>query len=253
MFSKAFPVFPYVEFRNWHDPRSGLELLNATPMISQGYTALQNRPGLLIETHMLKPYKQRVDGTYELLRFSLQFVNDDAKNLIALTKEADEYASSRSFRKKKFAVKYKLSQTDSTLVDFLGVEYSVEKSDLTGGNWFKYSSTPKTFKVALFDKSLPIEKVTLPEAYLIPPEWTDVIKRLKYQHVDMRVLDKEKTLVVESYKFSNPKWQERPYEGRHRLNTDYEIISEERTYPAGTVVVTMNQRLPYNQPLTLIM
>ncbi len=242
MFSKGFPVFPYVEFRNWHDPRSGLELLNATPMISQGYTALQNRPGLLIETHMLKPYKQRVDGTYELLKFSLGFVNNDAKNLIALTNEADEYASSASFRKKKFAVKYKLSQTDSTLVDFLGVDYSIVKSDLTGGDWFKYSSDPKTFKVALFDKSLPIEKVTLPEAYLIPPEWTDVIKRLKYQHVEMKVLDKEKTLIVESYKFSNPKWQEHPYEGRHRLKIDYEIISEERTYPAGTVIVTMNQR-----------
>ena len=242
MFSKGYPVFPYVEFRNWHDPRSGLELLNATPMISQGYTALQNRPGLLIETHMLKPYKQRVEGTYELLRFSLEFVNKDYETLTTLTKKADEYVSSADFRKKKFAVKYELSQTDSVMVDFLGVDYTVEKSELTGGDWFKYSSNPETFKVALFDNSIPSEIVDLPEAYLIPPEWTEVIDILKAQHVEMRRLDKERTLVVNSYKFSTPQWRERPYEGRHRLSADYEIITEKRTYPAGTVVVSMNQR-----------
>jgi murein tripeptide amidase MpaA len=37
------PIFPYVSFKNWHDPRSGLIRKVGTPMISQGYTALQNR------------------------------------------------------------------------------------------------------------------------------------------------------------------------------------------------------------------
>ena len=60
----GYPVFPYVDFRNWHDPRSGLISEVAPPMLSQGYTALRNRPGLLIETHMLKPYNVRVSATY---------------------------------------------------------------------------------------------------------------------------------------------------------------------------------------------
>jgi len=242
MFKKDYPVFPYVEFRNWHDPRSGLELKAATPMISQGFTALQNRPGLLIETHMLKPYKQRVEATYKLLLFSLNFVNHESENLIALNKQADNFSSSDDFRNKNFAVKYSLSQSDSVMVDFLGVEYTVEKSDLTGGNWFKYSSTPATFNIPLFDNSVPSEEVDLPLAYLIPPEWTEVIKRLKYHHVKMNVIKNPVTLEVNSYKFSNPKWQQRPYEGRHKLSADYENITEERTYPTGTVVVLMNQR-----------
>ena len=242
MFNKNYPVFPYVEFRNWHDPRSGLELNLATPMISQGFMALQNRPGLLIETHMLKPYKPRVEATYELLLFSLNFVNDESETLITLNKQADDYVSSDDFRKEKFAVKYSLSQTDSVMVDFLGVEYTIEKSDLTGGDWFKYSSTPATFNIPLFKNSKPSEEIDLPTAYLIPPEWTEVIKKLKYHHVKMDVLKNPITLEVSTYKFSNPHWQERPYEGRHRLNADYENIIEERTYPVGTVVVPMNQR-----------
>ncbi|HKK10462.1 MAG TPA: M14 family metallopeptidase, partial [Bacteroidales bacterium] len=74
MFDAGFPVFPYVSFRRWHDPRSGLRTNIAPPRISQGYTALQNRPGLLIETHMLKPYKNRVESTYKMIELSLDLL-----------------------------------------------------------------------------------------------------------------------------------------------------------------------------------
>jgi murein tripeptide amidase MpaA len=40
------PAFPYVEFRNWHDPRSGLYLTPSSPMYSQGYSErLQDQGG----------------------------------------------------------------------------------------------------------------------------------------------------------------------------------------------------------------
>ena len=53
METMGFPVFPYIEFRDWHNPESGLESESSPPMLSQGYTSYRNRPGLLIETHML--------------------------------------------------------------------------------------------------------------------------------------------------------------------------------------------------------
>lgn len=40
----GYPVFPYVQFRRWHDPKSGLIRDVAPPMLSQGYVALRNRP-----------------------------------------------------------------------------------------------------------------------------------------------------------------------------------------------------------------
>ena len=49
----GFPIIKYVQFRNWHDPRSGLKDGVARPRFSTGYTTLYNRPGLLIETHIL--------------------------------------------------------------------------------------------------------------------------------------------------------------------------------------------------------
>ena len=50
---------------------------------------LENRPGLLVELHMLKDYKTRVTGNYEILRALLEVMNRDAGKLIALNREAD--------------------------------------------------------------------------------------------------------------------------------------------------------------------
>ena len=241
MFEKGFPVFPYVQFRNWHDPRSGLEYGVATPMISQGYTALQNRPGLLIETHMLKPYKPRVESTYEMLKFSLGFINDNYIELKKLVKDADEKIIS-GVKDAKLGVKYEVSKDDSVMVDFLGVEYSVDKSDLTGGDWFKYSSVPATFNVPFFNKSIAVEEVILPQAYLIPVEWIEVINRLKYHNIKMHKEVITDSINVEVYRFSNSKWGNRPYEGRHRVSVDYTLNKEKMSFPNGVMVVPMNQR-----------
>jgi hypothetical protein len=98
------PIFPYVSFLNWHDPRSGLVRSVGTPMISQGYTALQNRVGLLIETHMLKPYKPRVLATQDLILKTLEVMNRDHQKLMDLNHAADVKMSSIKLAPKKLAV-----------------------------------------------------------------------------------------------------------------------------------------------------
>ena len=49
-------------------------------------------------------------------------------------------------------------------------------------------------------------------------------------------------LDVEMYKFSNVKWQQRPYEGRHPLTYTVEKFKDKHTFPPGTMVAWMNQR-----------
>ena len=78
MDAAGYPMFPYMMFRNWHDPRSGLRSSVAGPKLFTGLYCSQNRIGLLIENHCLKDYKTRVSGTYELLHFLCRFLNDQA-------------------------------------------------------------------------------------------------------------------------------------------------------------------------------
>lgn len=58
----------------------------------------------------------------------------------------------------------------------------------------------------------------------------------------MTPLLKENKLEVKTSRFRNVIWQKRAYEGHHKLT--YELIDsvEQRTYPAGTMLVEMNQR-----------
>lgn len=237
------PILSYVEFRNWHDPRSGLYSGVAPPMLSQGYTAIQNRPGLLIETHMLKPYNVRVKATYDMLRLTIAILNKEGPTLQSIEQQADKFVASPEFRKQEMPLKFTYSQTDSTMVDFLGYEYTIEKSGISGGDWFKYdTSRPVVMNAPFFDHPEASYSALLPEAYIIPTEWTEVIEKLKMHGININYLAEPATCSVQSYRFSNASWQQRPYEGRHGVTFDCMPITEIRQYPAGSAVIDMNQR-----------
>lgn len=243
MRENGFPIFPYVQFRKWHDPRSGLRTGAAPPMISQGYAALQNRPALLIETHMLKDYKTRVDATIQMLIHTLFIINHQAETLKTLIEMADKSTASPAFRKQEYPLKWITSQTDSLMVDFEGFDYKVLKSDLTGGDWFVYDNTkPISMKLPFFNKTVPSSKTILPEAYIIPAEWTEVINRMKLHGIKMDLLTQAAEVKVKSYKFRDFDFRKTPNEGRHMVTTEVDDIEETRVFPAGSAIVHTNQR-----------
>lgn len=238
------PAFPYVEFRNWHDPRSGLYLSPAPPMLSQGFFAVRNRPGLLIETHMLKDYKTRVEATYKTILHTMELLNRDRTNFLATIRQADLYTASVAFRKKIFPVKFRTSYKDSVLVNFKGVEYEAVKSSLTGGEWFIYHpEKPVIFKIPFFTKAEPIVSVMLPEAYIIPVEWNDIIRRIRLHGLKSYTINKPTIYTVQSYRFSNTHFRNVSYEGRISVNFDLDTLTMTREYQPGSVIVPMNQPL----------
>jgi len=243
MFASGNPIFPYVVFRNWHDPRSGLISQIAPPILSQGYVAMRNRPSLLIETHMLKPYKQRVLATNAMIRFTLEMMNKEALQLKFAIQTADQEVLSNDFRNKEYPLQYSTSPNDSIMVEFLGVEYRITKSDLTGGDWFQYGSKKAIFKIPMFKQYQPMESTKLPKAYIIPIEWQDIIERLKIHGVQMQTLTETKILKVKSYKFSNVKQRDQSYEGCQTVTFDQQEIEEERTYYPGSVIIPVSQPL----------
>lgn len=243
MENAGFPVFPYVDFRNWHDPRSGLVSEVAPPMLSQGYTALRNRPGLLIETHMLKPYKVRVEATYACLFSSLGILSDESERLRKLELEADEYVSGPAFLKKPFTLQFQVIENDSIMVPFRGFEYTLEKSDISGGSWFRYTDQPLVMQLPWFCKNQPVFSVQLPLAYVIPVEWQDVIRRVEAHGIKVTRLTRPQQFEVSTYRFRNAKWQVNPFEGRHPMtHIEYEEITEQRRFPAGSAIVEVSQQ-----------
>ncbi|MBT3316795.1 M14 family metallopeptidase [bacterium] len=237
----GMPMIEYGSFIRHHDPKSGLAGWVAPPKLSQGYTALRNRPGLLLETHMFKSYEQRVTGTYEVIKETCNILNRDYLELRAMIKEADSQTCGLAYNNQSLPLTFKSDMTDSTMIDFLGFEYTTITSDLTGGSWPQFSDKPATFSIPYFSSYSPDKSIDLPRAYLIPPEWNEVISILELHGATVLRLSVPATVPVSSYKFTDAKWGNTPYEGRFRVSCNAENISEVRTWPAGTALIRMNQ------------
>jgi len=242
MEESGYPVFPYVMFRRWHDPRSGLRSSVSPPRLSQGYTALQNRIGMLVENHSLKDFKTRVYATYELYRIIAEVMVAGKDKLKELNAQADQRIEKEATGGYELPVDWEAGP-DSVMVEFKGVEYDVVESDLTGGPWFKYHpDKPATFSVPLFNDLAPSKTVSLPYAYIIPLEWSEVIQRIVWHGIDYFKIDEPAEIEVETYRFREPIWANSPYEGRFRVSAEYEVDKEKLGFPAGSVVIPVNQR-----------
>ncbi|MEJ2052341.1 MAG: M14 family metallopeptidase [Calditrichaceae bacterium] len=242
MANDNFPLIEYVWLNKINHIENGIKTWASPPRFSNGYCAVQNRPGLLIETHMFKDYKSRVAATYSILKHCLEILNKEYRALRATIVSVDKKTASKSFRDKPLTLTYTLSDRFE-IIDFLGFEYEITKSDLTGGEWIRYNTNkPKTYRIPFYNKMNADINVQLPDVYIIPVEWTDVIDRIKLHGIKYLTLKDEKELTVSTYKFKNPVWSEKPYEGRQTVEFELVPIETERTFFPGSIVINMNQR-----------
>jgi hypothetical protein len=240
MASQGVPIVPYVYLVDNKDLSKGMGGGAAPPRFSTAYAAAQNRPSLLIETHMLKDYKTRVDGTYKMLVASLECVNKSYKALHAAVTDADKMTATHLDNP--FALRFEDVHVTSDTVHFLGYKPKIEKSDISGADKVEFTHEPINLDIPRYDSVKVSVAVTPPVAYIIPQQWETVISRLKLHGIILEKLEKPIELEVELYKFSDAKWQQRPYEGRHTVTFSVKSFTEKRTFPAGTIVARTNQR-----------
>jgi hypothetical protein len=242
MESIGYPMFRYVSFRQWHNPESGIQAWVSSPALSQGYSAIKNRPGILVETHMLKSYEIRVKSTYALMLESLKAIASSPSELIDLNEKADEYTANEEFRNSPYPVDY--MATDSVRkIDFLGVKYEKRTSELTGGTWYHYTGEKVTMQIDFYDDIVPLTHVEIPSAYIIPPEWVDVIKRLDIHGIKYERLNYAKSFSVRMFRIKNVKFSERPSEGAFMIKEfEMDTLNTEVVFPANSVIVFTNQK-----------
>ncbi|NTV76182.1 MAG: M14 family metallopeptidase, partial [Holophaga sp.] len=238
------PTTEYIAFRTWHDPRSGLVIGPSGPRYSQGYQSAQNRLGLLLETHMLKPYAVRVEATRLALLRTSELVARERDTVVRLNRAADAFTASAAFRAVPMPLGFRDDGTSEPMA-FKGFAYERTTSDLTGGDWFTYDpSRPQTFQVPRYGHLKATASARVPEAYLVPPEWTEVIARIQAQGIPHHRLARPATLPVSGWRFRDVVFRRTPTEGRQRVESlVQEAFAGIREFPAGTVVVPTGNRL----------
>ena len=158
----SFPAL--IDLNDGNDPAQGLGFFSDTPRFSTGQMILENRPGLLVELHMLKDYKTRVTGNYEILRALLEVLNRDHAKLIELNHGADASATQLG-ADPSGAGTFPLSlrwSGQTTPVAFRGYQYTRTKSEISGAMWVQYSHEP-------WNTTLPMQTSAAVAASTTPP------------------------------------------------------------------------------------
>ncbi|HEY4146823.1 M14 family metallopeptidase [Pinirhizobacter sp.] len=234
----------YLEFKDGRDITKGIENFGSGPRFSTGYAALQNRPALLIETHMLKSYEVRVRATYDLLTQLLRDIAARPGDLTAVTAKADAATIARASNAgASVPITFKPDPAVTTR-ELKGYAFSQTRSDVSGDIWVQYDPTKKkTYQIEDQDGLLPDVSIAPPAAYAIPAQWTDAITRLHDHGITYRRLTAPLTVDADGYQLDNPVWASRPFEGRLMLQSFHQgTVKRHVTLPAGSVIVPMDQR-----------
>jgi Zinc carboxypeptidase len=238
MKKKNYDLCPYVETRG-RTPESGIEGFLETPRFSTGYTALFNCIGFVTETHMLKPYNQRVWATYDLLLSFIEKISADASKIVALHAEADKQVSAQ----KKFALQWELDTTQFEMIEFHGYEAAYKKSEITGLMRLYYDrNKPYTKQIKYYNTYKPTNEITAPDFYIIPQAYRAVIDRLSLSGVKSRQLKHDTLIEVEVIYITDYQTVSRPYEA-HYLHSGVKVRREKQKiqYYEGDYLIPMKQ------------
>lgn len=239
----GYPLFLYASFRKYNAPESGILIDIFDPRYSEGYAATRNRLGLLIENHIYKPYEQRVKATVEAFIASSRILAENKESLVKAIAQADKVVSSPEYRQKPMDLTFQATNKDSVWVDYLSWARDTVKSDLSGADWVRHNyDKPITLKCPLITSYEPTLSVQLPEAYILMPQWIDVIELLDLHNIKYTRISEPKQVEVETYRYTKAVFSTRQSEGRIPvLKTEYTTQKENLMVPEGSVLIDMNQ------------
>ncbi len=235
---------PYVNFRGPR-PSSGIDMGAAPPRFSTGYPPLHARGALLVETHMLKPYGDRVKATYDLLVALLDEIRIRPRALTGAVRDAEAsvIARARETNPARRTVVLAGRTTDKG-VPFLyrGKVTTWETSEITGAPVARYGDAPWDTTIMVYREVVPTLAVQQPAGYLVPQEWTRAIDALDVHGVRYRRLVRTWRDSVEMLRVTE--WSQAPelFEG-HRMTRVAAVRPERqlRSFRPGDVWVPLDQ------------
>ncbi|SFQ28959.1 M14 family metallopeptidase [Parafilimonas terrae] len=214
MQEKNWDMCPYVNFEE-SSLKNGWEAYYDAPRYSTGYAALFETIAFMPETHMLKPYADRVKSTYSFMQTVIEQASKFSDDILAKRKASLDAVK----RQKEFALSWKVDSSKYDNITFKGYDTSMNISDVTGLPRYYYNhSKPFEKEIKFYDYFIPSVSAQKPKAYIIPQGLHDAINRLKLNNVTMHQLQKDTVINVEYYKVDDYKAMPKAYEKHHRNN-----------------------------------
>lgn len=237
--NKKVETTPYVNV--WRGtPENGFQQFFESPRYTTGYTSLFNCLGYVVETHMLKNYKDRVKVTYDFMVSAIEITANKTK----IIKEKQLENEKQFQAGKKYSIQWEIDTTQVTPISFLGYEGNYKKSEVTTGERLYYD------KEKPFDKKIPflgtyksVKEITIPKFYIIPKGQWQIIALLKNNAIQYSEIKKDTLIEVESYAIAEYQTSKNAYEGHYaHYNTKINSTNQKITFKKGDVLVNTNQK-----------
>jgi murein tripeptide amidase MpaA len=222
-----------------HDPTKGIRFSPEGPRYSTGYGDFIGVPTVLIENHSLKPYRQRVLGSYVLMEAALRLAAQDADRIQAAK------AKDRASRPAQLLTRWTPAKQPIGWIDgFKGVAFETYRSPASGRMEQRWLGRPIRVRMPIIGQTA-TEQVRLPKAWWMPPGYDDIVERLTLHGIRFETLDAPRTLDLDEVRLHQPMLQ-KPSEGRIPVTATFRHATQRATLPAGSI------RVPADQPLGLL-
>lgn len=237
MKKQKWEMTPYVYARE--TPDEGIAGFLDLPRYSSGYGALHNVISFMPETHMLKPYKDRVWSTYAFMEAMIQHMAVNSDKII----KAKNKAIIQNKKAKNLDINWTMDREKSEKIEFKGYEAGYKESKVTGHSRLYYDTSKKyKKKIPFYNTYKSTTSVKVPKQYIIPQAYANVIERLQWNNVEMELIKKDSIIKGDSYYITDYTSSARAYEG-HFLHREVEVESFElkQQFYKGDVIVKTDQ------------
>ncbi|MEM1218877.1 MAG: hypothetical protein AAGH79_08190 [Bacteroidota bacterium] len=224
MQERGWDMCPYVYARS--TPDEGIAGFLDLPRYSTGYAALYQTIGFMPETHMLKPFADRVRSVEAFMYTVFEWSAKDRRFIqVVREKGLAEVQSSDSL-----AINWEIDPTKVDSFFFKGYTAAYKPSLITGQDRLYYDQDqPYTKNIPLYNTYRVTQKVSRPQGYIIPQAYREVLDRLRWNGVQMEQITQDTTIEVQQYYIESYKSPETPYEN-HYLHRNVEVSTVERSW-----------------------
>ena len=238
LLKKDILITPYVNV--WDKtPEEGFSQFFDSPRYSSGYTTLFNTLSFMIETHMLKPYKQRVEQTYNLLETAIDFTIKNNTRIKDLRKNAIP----EILANKTYPIAFELDKNKFSTLQFKGYEDTLIKSKVTNGERLFYDRTkPYTKPIKYYNEFKPSKEIAIPKAYILKQGYWNILERLRDNNIEFTILKKDTSFSVDEQHIKDYKTRVQAYEG-HYPHYSTAVTSSKKTivFNKGDIYIPVKQ------------
>lgn len=234
MKKSGFPSVPYM-YTLRETPDSGIVAFDDSPRYSSGYMSLFQTISVLSETHMLKPYEQRVAATKSFLdnvfRITVKFKSEILKRRL----EAVQLVKNEKY----VPISFKTDYSRFSELSFSRYKAEYKNVDFGSGERLAYNrEVQDSVKIRYYQSVYCTDSIKKPVAYVIPYAWNEICNFLEYRGIQCVKLERDTVLKVAADYITDYRTTSYPYEGHYlHYNIKTRTVELTRKFKRGDVLV----------------